>query len=298
MPSRTARRKVLAVVGVALVAATSCIPKFGTKAGPLMHEVLTADGSDVYRFTTVGATTTFQAPSTNQGGNHREFYWNTSAPFTEDQESCDRWDSIMDMVAPGSSDALTRANMWQPGVGLRIAPTPDGNGLRGISVNLDIWGEAWWILQVNGWDTTNTAQVHVGLANFDLSSIVGPADGLYAPPPWNECAQVYGNTLRVKVWIGNRPEPSWSDATHVFTATLPPEWDFAGYPGGYVAHVAPGVSKQITMLRTGALEPDGSYPPPPSSSTSSSAPASTTTTVTPSSTTSAPPASTTTTVAP
>ncbi len=256
----------------------------------MTHEIITQDGGDTYAFTATGSTVDFTAPASNQGGSLREFYWDPTSVFYADQESCNRWDTVMDESTPEAVASLTRADEWQPGVGLRIAPTPDGTGIRGISVNLNIYGEAFWTLWVNLWDSTKASPFQP-VQNIDVSSLVGPANFLYAPPPWNECAQAFGNKVRVKLWLGNNPEPAWTDSSHVFTVTLPDGWDYAGYPGGYVAHIAPGATQQITTLRTGALMPDGSTP----TTTVPSTTAAPTTTITPATTippTTVPPATT------
>ncbi len=132
--------------------------------------------------------------------------------FFADQESCQRWDTVMDDVVASAESVLTRTDGWQPGIGLRIAPTADGTGIRGISVDQNIWSYAWWQLWVNVWDSTKTPQFMECRA-IDISPVVGSLlDGNFmAPPPWNVCAQAYGNQVRVKVWLGDDPEPAWTD---------------------------------------------------------------------------------------
>lgn len=262
-------RQVAVVLG--LVALTSCIPKFGTVSGPVTSGVLTPDGSDAYVYGSQGESITISAPETNQGGNLRDFYWDPTAVFYADQESCQRWDSVMDLSTAERVASFPRIDGWQPGIGLRIAPTEQGNGLRGISVDQNVWAFQLWELMVLVWDTTQDPPFH-GVTSIDISPVVGSLSGggHLARPPWNICAQAFGNQVRVKVWLGDDPEPDWTDPTHVFLETLPDGWDFAGHPGGYVGHLAPGGVQQVTPLRSGALMPDGSPPVAPTPSTTTS----------------------------
>lgn len=272
LSTRLARWLTSLVGAGALLALTSCIPKFGTPAGPLTYQVITTDGADAYGYVASGDTVTITAPTTNHSYNLREFYWRPDSVFYADQESCQRWDTEVDASSAAAVAALTTQDGWQPGIGLRIAPSADGKGIRGISVDQNILYLTWWVLWVDVWDSSQNPPFH-GVQSIDISPVVGSLiDGNYmAPPPWNVCAQAYGNHVRVKVWLGADPEPPWTDPTHVFSTTLPQGWDYAGYPGGYVAHLQPGATQQVTTLRTGPLMPDGS-PPPTEAPTTSVAP--------------------------
>lgn len=206
----------------------------------MRHGTLTTTNGETYEYSGDGNTILVTAPDTNTGGSIREFYWQDDRPYYPDQESCMTWDTPTGTVG---NDII------QPGLAMRIAPSgPDGTGVKGITVNENIWYSAVWIFWVNLWDSTDLESPFTGLQSFDLSPVVGKYwledDGSIHSTlklaPWHVCAQTQGLQFRFKVWTNDEAEPTWDDPVHVFSTILPDGWDYAGYSGGYAGHVMAG----------------------------------------------------------
>ncbi len=236
------RRIVPGLLCAVVLTLSACNPVFGQSSGPVRHAPITGEPEATYSFEQDGAAIRAMASPTDSVGGTREFFWDTASPYIEDQQACITWEN------PTGSLGGDQA---QPGLAMRIAPTgPDNTGVRGITVNENIWTAAVWYLWVNTWDSTNVAQPYQGVELFDLSDIVGKFwfddDGMLhstlVPGPWHICARALGLDFTFKVWTGDDPEPPWDDPDHVFTTVLPEGWDHAGYSGGYIGHLVEGQS--------------------------------------------------------
>jgi hypothetical protein len=119
---------------------------------------------------------------------------------------------------------------------------------------------------VDVWNVTDPARPDFdGVKQFDLHSIVGSSDHA-VPPPWHVCARVQGLTVRFKIWSADEVEPTWQDATRVFTTRLPAGWDYPGHAGGYVGHLRATQPASFSNLVTRPLPslPTKSTSSPPS----------------------------------
>ena len=141
-----------------------------------------------------------------------------------------------------------------------------GERIKAITVTENVWSAAIWIFNVHVWDSTNTGHEFTAVAQFDLSSIVGKfwiddggnVQSTLVGPPWHVCAAVTGDLFRFKVWTGADQEPTWSDPTHVFAATLPDGWDYPGVAGWYIGHLRETYSATISspMSNFACADPD------------------------------------------
>ena len=94
----------------------------------MTHEIITQDGGDTYAFTATGSTVDFTAPASNQGGSLREFYWDPTSVFYADQESCNRWDTVMDESTPeavASRRVLTNGSLESVSASHRLPTAPE-----------------------------------------------------------------------------------------------------------------------------------------------------------------------------
>lgn len=238
--SRSRKSRALTALTAALaVLLAACNPQFGTTSGPAQHASLTTAVGEVFAYSGDGGTVAVSGPATNTDPEIRELFWNEDGPYLADQQACHTWHN-----PTGSLGGDT----VQPGLAMRIAPSgPDGDGVKGITVNENIWAAAIWVFWVNVWDSSTPGRPFQGVQSFDLSPVVGKfwvADGEFhsnlVPGPWHVCARTQALDLTFKVWTGDNPEPAWDDPVHVRTTTLPEGWDHAGYSGGYVGHVNAG----------------------------------------------------------
>jgi hypothetical protein len=208
-----------AVVLVGTVACEPAAPSLITDYKTTTTARLTTDGSDTYgsASTLTGMITT--APTSNMGANLRLVGFKKTAPTSVDQESCATW-------TEGD------AGISQPGVALRIAATP--SRVRAITVTNNILYGARWVFNIHLGDTTaKTNMVLVGSKSFDWAP---------APLPWRFCARAEGAQITMKIWPvdGVASVPGWDDPAFTATASVPPEWVYAGRPGWYVGHLAAG----------------------------------------------------------
>jgi hypothetical protein len=204
----------------------------------LVQRIVTPDGSDVpYIFKERTNNVKITAPSTNTGGNLREFFWPANSPDAQDSTSCAKWSS--------QTDALT-----QQGIAARIIDTPAGT--RGVTVTKNIFYYASWVFNVHVWDTSRPGEPYTQIASFDMSEVVGNFDTGMQPFPWSVCTRVVGQNLQLKVWLSSSPQPSWNDSKHVRSTTMPIEWVQPGKTGWYIGHVKPGQIAEFQNLQTWA----------------------------------------------
>ncbi len=257
MSQRRVRVRVSASLLLIVLVAGACNPIFGDESGPVRHTTLTAPDGSRYAFIGDDDVVTATAPAPFPNGNVREFFWNTDHPYYADQESCVTW-----------NDVSTKENgdITQPGLAMRIAPTgEDGTGIKGITINQNIYAHAYWVMWVNTWyappGTPANVAENTGIESFDLNSIVretvpdgaGGTVRAYIPAPWYVCARTRGLQLTFKFWTHREPEPGWDDPTHVFETTLPEGWDHAGYSGGYIGHLLENRTATFSGFTTAPL---------------------------------------------
>ena len=193
----------------------------------LTTRVLTADGSDRFKVAISNGVINMSAPATNTGANLREVFWPTGQPSFRDGQVCASWQ-------------YESTQSIQEGVALRFV-TGLGSRVLALTVDKNVWAQAYWTLWVVGWDTASP-EVFTGIANKDVGAVVSPY-GEYVPLPWRVCARVVGSALTFKIWVPARePEPSWTDPTHAGTATIPAKYNVPGKFGWYVGHIPPGGS--------------------------------------------------------
>lgn len=250
------RLRSVAVITVLVVLVSACNPVFGDDAGEVRRYVMSrsSDLSYLYAGNMDALTVLNAAPF--PAGNIREFFWDTDTPYTADQQTCMTWQTTAD-----SSDTTNVDT--QPGMALRIAPGPDGKGLRAISIDQNVWAAATWVIWVLLWESDGTDtrdgtdHTFTGHVSFDASAVVGKRrrqDGVLqssmAPPPWHVCARTLGDDLTFKIWTGTNPEPAWDDPIHTFTTTLPADWNQSGYSGGYIGHLGENSTATFTDFST------------------------------------------------
>ncbi|MBS1847156.1 MAG: hypothetical protein JST73_02670 [Actinobacteria bacterium] len=209
--------------------------------------VLSSANGESFSFDQHGGGITASAPAGNTDGNIREVFWRSGAAFGSDEQTCATWnDDATSVGSPGGNR--------QMGLALRIAPaTGNGRGIKAVTLTQNIWAGVTWAFWMNVWsvvDPTNTQ--FQALHEFDVAPIIGFGPTA-VPPPWHVCARVVGLTFSFKVWTGTNPEPSWTDATHVFTASLPAGWDYPGDAGAYVGHLRSTESARFSGLSTRTL---------------------------------------------
>lgn len=232
----------LAVIGLIVVGPTrtKADSSFGVSDGPIRYEVLTSDNGVMNRHTGNAERVTVTGPKSSADKNLREvFWWPGQTDQAVDQESCLSWDQV---GVPG------RGKPIQPGLAMRIAPSTGAKGVRAITITENVWADAVWLFWVDVWDTSNAQQPYTGVHRFDVSPVVGKArfdahhriQSTLSPPPWHLCARTEGRRFSFMVWTGDNPKPSWTDATHVFSTTLPRGWVYPGISGGYVGHLRDG----------------------------------------------------------
>ncbi len=138
----------------------------------------------------------------------------------------------------------------QPGVALRIRS--DGGRTRAITVTNNVVWFGRQVFNVHLADSSASGEEKM----HQIGSFVPPGFATtffeVPPPPWRLCARVQGRQLSWKVWAPDRSkEPPYTDPRHGQSVQLPAAWVFAGTPGLYVGHLAPGDS---TSLGIGGLE--------------------------------------------
>ena len=220
-----------------------------TDPSPMATTVLTPDGTDVYDVSRNGSTLDMSAPATNSAGNLREAIWPSDAPAVTNEMSCATWSTQVGSLFD------------QEGVMLRVAPTDDGLGTRAISVTKNVIYGFVWVFNVHVWDTRHV-NGYTLIGQFDLSKTLITGTTII-PFPWHICARVSGSTFQFMVWVGDNPQPSWTDASNVEQLTLPDGWVYPGEAGWYIGHLHPGDDVTYTDLQTSSLT--GMWDPPTTS---------------------------------
>ena len=227
------KRRVVAVVVVAALVLVGCRERIrtydGAKGGAVQVEVLTANGSSTYSFSsTQGAMTVVPVAGTD-GPSLRSVFVPKGVPTSADQESCATW-------------SKATGEFTQLGAALRVHRS--GSSTRAITVTQNVYG--WrWIFNVHVWDTAAKTPMQL-VAHLDFSKAVGSAP----TPPLRLCARVIGRVVDVKLWPGGHSEPTWSDHTHVASAMLPSGWTAAGSAGWFIGHLEPGDQATFSNLST------------------------------------------------
>lgn len=104
-----------------------------------------------------------------------------------------------------------------------------------------------------------------------MSDVVGKVVGsttTMRPPPWHVCARAIDDQVSFKIWTGDNPEPTWDDLVAARNATVPAEWVYSGYTGGYAGHIHVGHTEHISGITSSVLPVE-----PTSTSTTLSSPA-------------------------
>ena len=244
-----------AMIALCLVVGVGCSPSrhprhaIATTTRPaaaptIRHAVLTSvpgNGPFEYDLLPRDAGVKITAPVGVPNVNQRQVFWLSTSVLSRDQRSCATWDKASDIAV-------------QNGIALRITQSADRKVTRALTVTTNVWGFSHWYLDVHTWNSTDPNALDV-LAQFDLSTelMVPGAHPSAVQLPWHVCAQVIGNRLAFKIWTGSNPEPSWTDNFFVHSVTLPPGWDHRGLPGGYIGHIDPGQSAQVSDLTTSGL---------------------------------------------
>ncbi len=237
---RPPRRHSIGLLTLAVVlTATACNPIFGETNGPVQRAVMTTGSGLTYDYSGDRTTVTAVTPGAFPDGNVREIFWHTEDPFYANQQTCLTWETLA-TSQPGG--------LLQPGIATRIAPTPDGTGVRAITVTQNIWYAGVWIVNVHTWDSTRPGNPYSKIVSFDLSALVGRIwyddQGVLhwdlKEGPWRVCTRTWGDQFSFKIWTLDEPEPAWDDTDHVFSTTLPEGWTYPGYAGGYIGHLREG----------------------------------------------------------
>ena len=247
--------KSLLSLSLSLALLVACAPELGTPVGILRIAAMSVDGTDSYVYTPDATGMTISAAPGNTGSETRQVYWDTKVWY-RDLEACQTWDTIPDASTPEKLANPVGA-LWQPGVALRIAPTPTGGQVRALIVNLNVWAYAYWVVQVNLWQTTATGAPNIStITSFDMSAVLGSfliGNGTLAAPPWHLCTRAIADQLTFKIWTGDDLEPAWDDPVHVRTVSLPPEAVYSGHAGGYVGHIGAGRSEHVSNFRESVI---------------------------------------------
>ena len=217
-----------AVVGAAVLGA--CTPSPTTEAPEgWVRATITSDPADVLALSSAAADAVrVDAPATNAGSNSRALFWRADAPVSRDHSVC----------------ATVSHSGWlnQEGVALRVAASPHG-GVRGITVNKNVWAAEHSVYKVMLWDTSDGDDHGLGIRSSAQHSSVDMRDAVRrsvaADTPRRLCARVSGATLEWKLWPTDVAEPSWDDPVHTARVTLPGSWVYDGSPGLYIGHTPP-----------------------------------------------------------
>ena len=232
---RSGRSGRWAVVAVGLsLALSACNVVY---AGSWRTGPISADGDDTYAMTDQGGGIGFEAPATNLGGNLRFLGYDRNIPESVDHESCTTWTG-----SPLTGGTLNRI---QPGVALRAEVTVDRRRAITVSNNVFFYLRGTW--NVHYADSTAQQPMRL-LAQLDFIDEMGDWYEPTSPhsPPWRMCARVVGTDLAVRIWPTTLvAEPAWDDPLYARSVSLDPAYVFAGRPGWYMAHLAPG---EVTSL--------------------------------------------------
>jgi hypothetical protein len=225
------RRTGLLVFAIGLVgcfaAPTPIGPVFSSIDPPWAGRALSRDGSDTY---SLAGSATVSAAASNSGGNTRTVWWDDSQNVLTDEQSCASWVS--------ETNAIN-----QQGAALRV--TND----RAITVTKNIYLYGAWIFNVHLWDSSGGTKI----GSFDLASVFRPEGNNVVTLPWNLCARVTGGTLTFVAWVDGEAQPTWGDASHGGTVTLPGGWVYPGWAGFYIGHLLPADQAVLSKLAAGPI---------------------------------------------
>lgn len=234
--STITRLSALAVA--ATLVAVACQPPVRTMQGTYATAVITPDGADDYRLIDKGEDFVIVAPTTNVGGNLRLAVARPATPASVDQQSCVTWN--------GPSNGGT-----QPGIALRVRSLAGSTQAIMITNNVVYYNRIAFNVHLANYDGTTSSIPQIG--SVTLHS-VGADPAHPAPLPWRLCARVVDTRVDIKVWQSSKvAEPSWTDRDAVGSVRVPSTWVYAGQPGFYIAHLAPGGSTSFTAGKTDAL---------------------------------------------
>jgi len=179
------------------------------------------------------------ASAGHAGGNEREFLVPSDAPVTRDEETCAEW--------------TTQPSVAQQGAVLRMHAV--SGGVQAITVTKNIFFDAFWVINVHVWDTSNASSPFTLVAGFDLSSELRiPGTSHVYPLPWFFCAAVRGSTIAFKVWRNGQSEPIFGDSRYGAVVELPTGFTDPGIAGWYIGHLSGG-SAMVTQLATSTWDP-------------------------------------------
>lgn len=220
------------LVGALLALASPAHATFNVSdARPLIRVVATADGSP---YSVAQSRGTVTVSAAHAGGNEREFLVPSDAPLSRDQESCAEWTS--------------EPTVAQQGVVLRLHSV--AGGVQAITVTKNIFFDAFWIINVHVWDTTNPSSPFTLAGSFDLSGELRvPGTNRAYPLPWFLCAAVRDSTLALKVWRNGQAQPAWGKPRFGGVMQLPNGFTDPGLAGWYIGHLSGG-SVTFTQLAT------------------------------------------------
>ena len=252
-PHRLTERRISgALIAICLILLVGCTSSRQARPGAttttrpaaaptIRHAVLTSipgNGPYEYEFLPQDAGLKITAPTGIANVNQRQVFWLSNTVATRDQRSCASWDKASNIAV-------------QNGIALRITQSADRKVTRALTVTTNVWGFAHWYLDVHAWNSTDPNALDA-LAQFDLTEelMVKGSHPSAVQLPWHVCAQAIGNRLTFKIWTGTNPEPPWTDSIFVHSVTIPPGWDHIGLPGGYIGHIDPGQSAQVSDLTT------------------------------------------------
>lgn len=129
------------------------------------------------------------------------------------------------------------ASSIQEGLALHINATPSATTAITVTKNV-IYG-LYWVFNVHIWNSSSSSPF-TQIAQFSF-----PNDFTYLgtmdPLPWRICAETVGTTFQFKVWRPNvESEPSWTDASHSGSVTIPANYQAPGLSGWYIGHIPAG----------------------------------------------------------
>jgi hypothetical protein len=233
------RSRVGLVVAALLLLLALAVPATAARSG-LVEEVLTP-GPERYAVSSgPSGEVTVRARGPRQGSplewNRREILVRPGARPSRDQGVCATW--------TGQSRDLD-----QQGLAVRFRAGP-GDRRRAVTLTKNTFANYVWVFNLLTWDTQRSGEAWRSLGQFDLSPVVS-SDLQLLPFPWRVCLRAEGRRVDFKVWLPDREaEPSWDDAVHVRTATVPRRFAQPGVPGWYVGHLQPGDHVTYANLTT------------------------------------------------
>jgi len=206
-------------------------------SGDVAVRVISRERRDRYRITGDSSTLRVSAPSSNTGSNLRVVAVAADAPTSVDQEACTTWTGRGGIIA-------------QPGIALRVHGS--ATKTQALTVADNIYYGARHIFNFYVADTTQGPKQHMAQIGSFIPSGFAPDVASVPDPPWRLCARVVGRRFEAKVWSirAGQPEPAYGDPAFSGSVDLAPGLVYAGRPGTYIGHLAPG---QSTALVDGSI---------------------------------------------